>query len=236
MPIRVIRGKNSLGCDPAVDFHPALSVRRHQSRRPRVTRTPSTADHSSNVTTFWPQSSARAAVSRGTEAMSAISALQTTSLQQILQQQSASLSKAGSTGSVSSPSSQRESLDSILESSGLSADDQASLKSDLKSALDDVFTSSSSFPPNPEDVQSAVKSVFSKYGLDAEQLSSKLAPPEGGDLREAAVFPAACRAWAAPLPAQPVNRPIPHPQTRRPATPLPVHPAAATPRPLCSMC
>ncbi|MFO0917648.1 MAG: hypothetical protein U0872_04955 [Planctomycetaceae bacterium] len=121
--------------------------------------------------------------------MNAIQGLQTTSLQQLLLQQSASVGTANTTGGASRSQSQPESLNSILESSGLSANDQSSLKSDLTSAIDNVFTSSSSFPPDPKDVQSAVESVFSKYGLDAGQLSSKLAPPEGGGPPGGGAFP-----------------------------------------------
>lgn len=107
--------------------------------------------------------------------MYAIQLSQSSNLQQILQQQSLG---CATSSAIQVRQTQSESLDTILSSSGLSADQQASLKSDLQSALDDVFTTSSSFPPNPQDVKSAVDSVFSKYGLDAEQLSSKLSPSE----------------------------------------------------------
>lgn len=113
--------------------------------------------------------------------MSSIQSVQSSDIRQLLRQQSISH------GNVNQSSQSRQDpLNSVLESSGLSDEDQTSLKSDLKSALDQVF-SSGSFPPDPQQVQSAVKDVFSKYGLDADQLASKLTPsgdsggiPSGG--------------------------------------------------------
>jgi hypothetical protein len=114
--------------------------------------------------------------------MSAIQGLTSSNLRQILRQQSVSSGTVNS-GNSTNVQSRQDPLSSVLASSGLSADDQASLKSDLKSALDKVFSSSSSFPPDAKDVQSAVKEVFSKYGLDADQLASKLDP--SGDSKSA---------------------------------------------------
>ncbi|MBI1346899.1 hypothetical protein GC163_11495 [bacterium] len=70
-------------------------------------------------------------------------------------------------------------LDAELASSGLTEDQQASLKSDLQAALQEQFDSGSATPPDPESVKSAISGVLEKYGLDGDQLAQRLGPPPG---------------------------------------------------------
>lgn len=70
-------------------------------------------------------------------------------------------------------------LDSALESTQLTDEEKASLKEDLKSALDTAFESAGGAPPPPEQIETAVKAVFEEYGLDADALASELRPSGG---------------------------------------------------------
>jgi hypothetical protein len=108
--------------------------------------------------------------------MSGISSVNSSSLYQLLKQQG--VSGANSTGASPLKGDPSAKLDSALSGTNLSDEDRAALKTNLQSALRDVF-SSGSFPPDPSKVEASVKSVFSKYGLDADALSAKLKPTGG---------------------------------------------------------
>ncbi len=108
--------------------------------------------------------------------MSGISGVNTSNLYQLLKQQG--VSSASSSAGSPTTGGPAAKLDSALSQTNLSDEDRASLKTDLQSALSDVF-SSGSFPPDPSKVEASVKSVFSKYGLDADSLSPKLKPAAG---------------------------------------------------------
>jgi len=70
-------------------------------------------------------------------------------------------------------------LDELLSQTSLDDSQKASLKSDLKSAMDTAIQSGS-FPPDPASIQEATATIFEKYGLDADKLAAQLAPPPGG--------------------------------------------------------
>lgn len=84
-----------------------------------------------------------------------------------------------SSGQIGGQKSLEAKLDTDLGSLGLSQDERKSIKTDLKSALQQAFGSGTS-APDPEALQSAVKSVFEKHGLNADELSQKFGPPPGG--------------------------------------------------------
>ena len=68
-------------------------------------------------------------------------------------------------------------LDQGLAEAGVDEETAESLKSDLQTALDSVFSSAEG-QPDPEAVRDAVDSVFEEYGLDASEIMG--APPTGG--------------------------------------------------------
>lgn len=70
-------------------------------------------------------------------------------------------------------------LNQALSKLGLSDEDAAALKSDLQSTLKETFESGS-FPPDINQLQDKISSVFSKYGLDANELAGSLPSPPGG--------------------------------------------------------
>lgn len=109
--------------------------------------------------------------------MSAIQGLQSSDIRQLLRQYSNS-SAASATEKAAVTPSRGDPLNAAIASSGLSTEDQTSLKSELRSAIDQVF-SSGTFPPAAEDIQSAVKDVFAKYGLDADVMAERMAPTDG---------------------------------------------------------
>ena len=70
-------------------------------------------------------------------------------------------------------------LNSFLDSKGLSAEQQASIKSDLQESIQASLRSGG--PPNPAKIQESIKGVFEKHGLDGAEFTSKL--PSIGDGR-----------------------------------------------------
>lgn len=88
---------------------------------------------------------------------------------------------ATNSGGASPPRPLEEKLDSVLQSSGLNAKDQAALKNDLESAFQDAF-SSGSFPPDASQLQTTLKDVFAKYGVNVDDFAGRLQPggPGGG--------------------------------------------------------
>lgn len=71
-----------------------------------------------------------------------------------------------------------EALHAMLEKSDLSAEDQASLKSELQAAFQSAFESGGR--PDPAAMHKQVGEIFAKYGLDAEALASEAGLPAGG--------------------------------------------------------
>jgi hypothetical protein len=70
-------------------------------------------------------------------------------------------------------------LDDLLTDSGLDDDQQAALKTDLKSAIKSVLDSGTT-PPSPDAMKSAMAGVFDKYGLDGQSLVTEMAPSGAG--------------------------------------------------------
>ncbi|EAQ78554.1 hypothetical protein [Blastopirellula marina] len=78
----------------------------------------------------------------------------------------------------SRPAGLQQQLGDVLESEGLSSEDQASLENDLVDALSALFDSSEG-RPDATAVQQTIASVFEEYGLDAEELAGRLGSTEG---------------------------------------------------------
>jgi len=68
-------------------------------------------------------------------------------------------------------------LDEALASAGVDEETAAAIKSDLKAAFEETFSSSDS-QPDPESIKEAVDGVFAEYGLDASSILGE--PGEGG--------------------------------------------------------
>ena len=64
-----------------------------------------------------------------------------------------------------------------LASAGVDEETAAAIKSDLKAAFEEAF-SSSDLQPNPDSIKETVDGVFAKYGLDASSILGE--PGEGG--------------------------------------------------------
>ncbi len=67
-------------------------------------------------------------------------------------------------------------LDSFQQSKGLSPDERASLKSELKTAFESALKNSS-FPPDFQKLQGTLTEVFKKHGLDANELLASMPKP-----------------------------------------------------------
>jgi len=106
--------------------------------------------------------------------MSSIQNLQSFNVQRLPQQSSVS----GTAKPEGLPPGLEKRIDSVLSTQDLSDDQRTSLKSDLESTIQSAF-GSGSFPPDPSQVDSAVKEVFNKYGLDGDKLAAELRPQPG---------------------------------------------------------
>jgi hypothetical protein len=65
---------------------------------------------------------------------------------------------------------------SALAEAGLSDEDLAALKTDIQAVFSSAFESGSF---DPSSIQSSVKDVFAKYGVDESKLHERLGPPGG---------------------------------------------------------
>ena len=79
-------------------------------------------------------------------------------------------------------------IDQALEAAGVDEETADAIKSDIKAALKETF-SSGDMPPDREAVKDAIDSVFAEYGLDANSILGESAeldriggwsPPPGG--------------------------------------------------------
>lgn len=83
------------------------------------------------------------------------------------------------------PPGQQQNLGDVLASEGLSSEEQASLESDLNDALSQLFSSSEGRPDQTA-IQATIADVFEKYGINAEEVASRLGAADGAQAGGAA--------------------------------------------------